>query len=410
MKTAKNLGLGLVCLVLASAALPAHSHAQVRFLATAGPGVFGGDGPVTKRSVERYSELLGFTPEQKDSAFTVFDGYSSAYQDAQKLRRSAMDDIRRSSEDTGDHTVFMEKAPKVESEFRSTAQRLEKSLFDDLKALVSPSQESTWPKVERMRRREVELKRGTLSGESVDLTEVIAGLKLSPDAMAPLAAPLDEYENELDHQLQAKAKAQADAPKFEPGKPMDIEAMKKQMAESQEAGMKVKEVNERTARKLEPLLPEDKRAAFKDAVRQRSFPQVYRTSHATKDIEAAIKLSDLTGSQRSQLADLKASYERQASPLNDAWAAAIQSSEASGQSGMTVDGMGGRMVLNVGDDPPALTDARKARRELDDATNEKLKGILTETQRDKLQRARTAETEDDAIGTFRSIMIRNEDR
>src|SRR5437899_6160361 len=230
MKLAKHVGgFGLAALVAAvgPAVFPQHAGAQMRFTATAGGGP--GGGQVSKRSMERYSELLGLSADQKESAMAIHEGYAASYQEAQKARRAAFEDMRRSSEDAGDNTVFMEKMPKIEKDFRDKSQKLEKGLFDDMRALLSGAQESKWVRVERMHRRETNLRGGGVSGAGVDLMDVVDGLKLPPEAMTPVPPVLEEYEKELDTQLQAKAKAASDGPVFEPGKPIDSEKMKKQM-------------------------------------------------------------------------------------------------------------------------------------------------------------------------------------
>jgi len=408
IRTVGGLSLAALMTMGATAFTSSPAQAQIKIAMTGTP--FGGsaDGQIAKRSVERYADLLDFSAEQKDSALTIHEGYAAAYEQAQKARRTAMSELRRSAEDTGDHTVFMEKMPAIEKDFRDKSSKLNKGFLDDLRGLVSPSQDANWVKVERMRRRETGLRAGGVSGEAVDLIDVVSGLKLPSDAMTPLSPTLDEYESELDHQLQAKAKAAAEAPTFEPGKGFDAEKMQARMKESREAGLKVKEVNERSARKIEPLLPEDKRDAFRSALKERSFPQVYRPSRAVKDMDAALKLDDLTPAQRASIQDIKASYRRDAGSLNDTWAAAITASEGEGQSGTVFGSDGSHFMMNMGDEPQSLVDARKARRELDEKTNDKVKGVLNQDQQAKLAKARASEPEEVMGGEMRSIMIRDD--
>jgi hypothetical protein len=359
------------------------AHAQIMVKATRSIGGGGAGSQVTKRSVEKYAELLGFSGEQKEAALAIHEGYSAAISDARAKRRAAMEEMRRASEDTGDHSVFMERMPKVEREYTDASQNLEKSLFSDLKLLLTEDQGERWPRVERSRRREVELRKGSMSGESVDLTEVVAGLRLDEPATTALAAPLEEYEVDLDRQLQARSRIEDDGVAFEPGKPLDMEKLREQMDKAREEGMKIKEVNERHARKIEGLLPEDHRSAFRDAVKHQSFPRVYRPARVTRDIDAALKFDDLDATQRQTLNELRESYARDAASLNDAWASAIEDAEKEGQTA-GMGGGGGRLVLSMGDEPQKLVDARKARRELDDKVREKINAALTEAQKSRL--------------------------
>src|SRR5262249_182376 len=102
IRTVGGLSLAALMTLCVPAFTPDVAQAQIKFSVTSslgGPS----DGQVSKRSVERYADVLGFSPEQKESALTIHEGYAAAYQQAQKARRTSMEDVRRSSEDTGDH-------------------------------------------------------------------------------------------------------------------------------------------------------------------------------------------------------------------------------------------------------------------------------------------------------------------
>jgi hypothetical protein len=376
------LGLIAAAGLFAGVATPALAQQATRIVMNMSDGPMGGGGAISKRSIERYAEVLGFGDEQKESALVIHEGYQAGMKDVARARSSAIEDINRSAQDSGDHSVFMEKMPTINKEFREKEVKLEKSLMDDLRALCSGgAQEGRWSKVERMRRREVELRRGSVSGEAMDLIEIVHNLKLAPDALAPIAAALDEYETEIDGQIKNRQKVQSDAPAFKPGEPPDMEAMKKSMADSREAGLKIKGVNERFAKRIEGALPEEKQAAFRKAARAAMFPQVYRRSPITRDLDKALALKDLTSEQRETLTGLKASYERDSRPINDAWASAIESSDKEDKnSGMMTGAGGGGMMIRMGDEAQAVKDARKARRDLDDKARQTIKNTLNEAQ------------------------------
>lgn len=375
--------LGLVLVAgLAGVAAPAVGQQPTRIVMNMTDGPMGGGGAISKKSVERYAEVLGFSDEQKETALVVHEGYQASMKDVAKAKSSAMEDVNRSAQDSGDHSIFMEKFPVINKEYREKEVKLEKSLMDDLKALCTgAAQEGKWGKVERMRRREVELRRGSVSGEAMDLVEIVHNLKLGGEAMTPIAAVLDEYETEMDGQIKNRQRVQADAATFKPGEAPDMDAMRKSMAESREAGLKIKGVNERFAKRIEGALPEEKRPAFRQAVRQATFPQVYRRSPITRDLDKALALNDLTSQQRETLSSLKASYERDARPVNEAWAAAIEATEKDDKnSGVVTGAGGGGMVIRMGDEAQGVKDARKARRDVDDKARKIIKETLNEGQ------------------------------
>jgi hypothetical protein len=374
---------------------------------------FGGGGAsqITRRSLERYAEVLGLTADQKEAAMAIHEGYTASYDQARKARRDAMEDLRRTAEDSDDRSVFMEKMPRIEKDWREQTTRLDQSLLADLRAMLNSSQENSWPAVERMRRRETTLRGGTLSGEAVDLVDAVHNLKVPSEIAATLTPVLDEYEASLDRMLVEKESRAKDAPAFEPGKPLDLDAMRKAMDDARESGKKIVALNEQTARKIEAMLPESQRGAFRDDVLRRSFPRVYRPTKASRDLEAALGMTDLDASQREALAGLRETFEREQASANAAWAKAIRDSEESGQQGGMAGMGGGRMMMSFGDEPEALKDARKARREVDDRAAERLRSILRPEQRERLPKAPPpGEEGGDGPGGEAVMMIRSEER
>jgi hypothetical protein len=367
-----------------------------------GGGGPGGASMIPKRSIEKYSKLLGLTAEQKEQALVIYSGYSAAMDSRRKAFTEAIDEVRRTSEDAGDHTVFLEKMPKIEQEHRETTKKLESDFFSDFKSILAGKQEESWGRVERARRREVGLAGGSLSGEAMDVTELAEGLKLEGDAARSLTQILDQYEMEMDRMLVAKAAKGGDSPAWSPGKPIDIEQLQEAMKKAREDGMKVRDVNREAARKIQDLLGDEQRATFANEVRKRTFPRVYRTPRVSKDLDAALKLSDLDASQREQIEQVKSTYGRDLEPVNASWAKAVEEAEASGQSG-SLGGGGSRMMMSMGDDPEALKEAKKARRELDEATSKKLRTILNDSQKERLPKP---DADEDGPGGGRVMMIR----
>jgi len=353
----------------------------------------GGDGPmgmVNRSSLERYSQILKLNDDQKDAAKTIHEGYTAAVRQASKDQQAAMEELRRSTDDSDDHTEFMQKMPEIQKKHREAVKKQETAFFGDLRALLTPAQEAACPKVERTRRREVGLPRGSLSGESMDLVDVVNGLKLDDKAAATLAETLDQYEIELDRQLAAREKALGQEEGWEPGKPIDVEKMQARMKASREAGALVQGVNQSYATRISGLLPEGSRSAFAEAVKKKSFPRVYRQSRFGKAVEAALKFEDLDSGQRQALQSLKDTYERDAAPLNESWANAVKDTEKSGDNGGTLSMPGGgqfKMAFSEGEEKGPLADARKARRDLDNRSMDRLKGLLSAGQRDKLPKA-----------------------
>jgi hypothetical protein len=384
--TASSFSRALLVSVAAAAglALAPAAYAQERPMTVTVRGTMGapaGGGMISKRSIERWGRMLSLSEEQKQALQSLHEGYQSAYQDAQKDLNAAMQEASRAFEETQDTSAFAEKVPPARKKFDERSRAAEASLLSDAKALLTADQEKLWPRVERTRRRELAARMSTITGDAVDLGQIVEDLKVTPDAA--LAQALEEYEVEADRGIAERLRLAKDAPSFEGGK-FDPDAVQKQMTEQREAGLKLKDINHRNARKIEPMLPEDKQEEFREAVKRQAFPQVYRPTLTSKWLEASQKMDDLDSDQRQTIAEIKSQYNRELASANEAWAAAIERTEAKPDSGGSLAGGGGMMVMRFGDDDPDLAAARKARRELDTRTQDKLKNLLRAEQREKL--------------------------
>ncbi len=382
--------MALAMVVACGLALPAQQVRAQQVFVTATQDIsgdpFGGGNRISKATVDGYAKKLNLNADQKASAMALHEGYDAAVTQANKEFQAGMEDMRKTAEETDDHTVFMEKMPKLRDTLNKKTKDLEKSFMSDLQALLSTEQQPNWTGVERQRRRETQLRPGSVSGEGVNLLDVVEGLKLPSDAQGKIAEPLSDYETDMDRALIAKQKVIDDLPPFEPGR-FDMEAFQERSKKMREAGIKVKEVNQSHQRKIEGLLPDDSKSKFADAVRKATYPQVYRQSRISRSIEAAAKFEDLNQGQKDSLATLKSSYDHDVAALNDKWASAIEEDEKNGGNGgeMAMPG-GGRMRVNFGeeDDKSPLAQARKARREFDDKTKGKLDFVLTKEQKERL--------------------------
>lgn len=369
---------------------------QTRVMVT--EGGMGGMGMRTSRlsnrNVDRYSEVLSLTAEQRDVARLLFEGYNEAYQGLANERRERTQAIMRSFQDTQDHTLLAEKMPEIQREFGERTERLEKDFFGDLRAILTSEQDAKFDRVDRLRRREVGVTRATLSGEGVDLTDIVSALSIPSDAAQSLAEPIEQYELAMDRALKERADVFEEAfGGLNRGSPTTIgpealERMAEMREKTREASARVRDINRQYARLIESQLPAELAAKFADEVKRRSFSQVYREPHIVKSLGAAKGFSDLTSDQRKTIEELTASYAREAAAINDRWATAVREHEESGSTGAMA--FGGMMVsMQMGDEPEALREARTARRQLDERTQERLAAALTESQRERLPKPGT---------------------
>lgn len=365
-----------------------------------GGGGFGGrmyDASVTSVDMDKYAKMLGLDKAQQEAVNMLHDAYSKEFAEQADKMRTKMEDMRQEAREAQDPSMWQQMGEEMQK-FRTVRTDMETSFFDDVKAVLTPAQAEKWPSIERLRRRESTIGRGLMSGERVDLVKVVDDLKLSDAAKAPLAQVLDQYSADLDRELVARNavydEAQNNFRDMFAGN-ADPSKMTKMFEDGRAAALKVRDVNTRFARQIEPLLPEDKRAAFSDEVRRESYPMIYRTSYANRVIEAAPKIDGLSAEQKQSIQTLSESFNREVATINKQMETAtveretsIKPEEIMGRFGMGGGGggggggrggFGGNMF-----DSEKMTELRTQRRELETNTVDKIKAILTEEQQAEL--------------------------
>lgn len=376
--------------LLATPGLTPQARAQemvfsARAVAGDGPGT-----PISGKSLERYGELLALDDAQNDEAKALFEGYAAQFRVASEAMRKGMREAQAEFSDSEDFQAFNKLMRKTMGEFGEAGDRLEKEFFSDLRQLLSAEQDKAWPRLERLRRRETGLRFGTLSGDRVDLTDVVHQLKVEVGAIDGLADALEQYEVDLDRALSERAKLMEEqrSDDDDEGDAImihDPAQMQERLQAMREVGMRIREVNQRHSRLIQAMLPEADSARLAQEFRRRAFPQVHRKTHAQRVLAAAAGFEDLTPEQKRALEEIREGYEREASAANDRWMDEIAKDEESGEGGAIM--LGGGQVMRMsfgGEEEGPLADARKARREVDRKLRDRVEGLLTPTQKERL--------------------------
>jgi hypothetical protein len=371
------------------AMLPAAAEAQQVMMLSSSVGAPGRSGPdIPRGSVDKYAELLGLDEGQREMALALHEGYVAAIRGARSEMQEGMREIRAEFEESRDPSVW-ERASAIQEAYANQSAKIEQGFFADLRSLLSDGQSAAWEKVERHRRREVGLRGGSLSGESVDLIALVDGLKLADGRTAELDEALEAYEAAMDRALAEKAEIlremEQDRPR--PGQPMafDAEQFQEMLRKGREAGQKVVDVNETYARRIKAAMAETHHASFDKAYRVAAFPEVYRETYGMRCLSAALGFEDLSADQRTAIAELKSSVERELEAINERHRQALVEQERNSEGGAVM--LGGammRMQFGEEDEGSPVGVARKEKRELDERARERLAKILRPEQVERL--------------------------
>lgn len=364
--------IGVACLAFAVATPAAFGQ-------FGGGGGFGGaEGPqVNREQLEDYANILGMDADQREIAQMMLEEYIDGVQTAMDTMREAAQKARQEFEETRDRSAF-ETLRELGEQTRERVSTLEAQLMTDLQTMLTPEQAEAWPKVEMAHRRATTLPRGLMSGERVDLFEIVKGLELEGDQASEAQVVLSDYELALDRALIARNQ------KFEEGlelfRERDFESLQSHFESARDASVRVRDTHRTFARRLEAIVPEEKQPAFATAVRQASFPTVYRQNRADRALQAAKGLEDLSSDQRERIEAIGLSTERRMVQVNRKLADTIESNELN----MTLRDMmrGGRRGNEDG-----TRDLFREKREVVDQTIEQVRAVLTDEQAAKIESA-----------------------
>lgn len=361
-----------------------------------GGGMFGGgramfDPSVSNEDMDKYGKLLNLSKAQQTAAKSLHDAYVQDYTAAAEKVRDEMDAIR---EDAREDPSRFQEIGDLMAKFRTKRAEMEKSFFNDVKATLTPEQQNQWPSIERLRRRETSMGRGMMSGERVDLIKIVDGLKLTAEQHKPVEPVLEQYSVDLDRELVARNEYQDKmqtgmrdlfGPNADPAK------AEKMITDGRAVANKLREVNKRYARQVENTLPDEAaKAKFQREVRKETYPQIYRGSRATRQIDEAMNLKSLSAEQKASIEEIKTRLDRDVAGVNQKMETAYEQREQTitaadimgrfGGGGGQGGGRGGRGGFGMVDSEE-LTTLRDQRDEMEKAAVDKVMAVLNEEQK-----------------------------
>lgn len=360
-----------------------------------GMGMGGGDFTpdlVTKRGVIGYSKVLGLDEEQKATALTLLEGTKTEYRKEMKAFQDKMKAMQNAAMEDQDWAGYQKEMPDLMATMMTKVKGLEKQFFEDLKSLCTPAQAGKWEDVERYRRREQFLKVGMVSGAAADVSAMLGQIGEVPEGNAEFREAILQYELDVDKPLrdferiqrQQEDQSKEAMEKWSKDPEGAMKEMNAMMEKLTTIGKDIRNLNRETIRKVSPLLSEDAQKKLRDAYDKRSFPRIYRESHAAVMIKSSLGLADLTEEQKTELTALREQYGRDAQAANERWAKIIEEEEE--KNGGTM----GRMMQSYqfmgggGDEESPEKTARKVRKELDERAEERVKALLTPGQLGKM--------------------------
>lgn len=181
----------------------------------------------------------------------------------------------------------------------------------NVKAQLSGDQSARWPRFERTLRREKELPKGELFGESVDLYSMFRSLRLPYEIEESVDPLIAAYEVDLDAALNARRQridSLQDGIK-EAMAAMDFEAGLSATDRIMATRVAVRQVQDAWIERIAEALPEPHSDTFRRNALERGYPKAFRPTAIPRLLESVRELPDLTDAQRSQLDAIEADFD-----------------------------------------------------------------------------------------------------
>lgn len=198
--------------------------------------------------------------------------------------------------------AFMAEVQGILDAWMETRELLGETFFETIQAALREEQVVDVPGLRHALRRRSLLPLGRLSGESIDITGIIAAIRLSPESEEALQHVLLAWEYELDSVLQQReafaARAQRAVVKIpQSGTGPVMAALRDRL----QASVRIRDLSLQAAASIMELLPGEPGAAFRNHWYRVMYHDLGRPSHAGRLLSAAAADPDLPDDTRANI-------------------------------------------------------------------------------------------------------------
>lgn len=323
------LGRLLIVAALLSAALLLPDGAA----AQGTPGIL--PNPISTHELKGYADRLKLSAQQRQAAEAIHDQYKQEFRALRQGEIAAfLKEMRSFESNIMPKREVMEAFMKKMDMLNGRIATLDGRLFDHLQTILTDEQMAMMPRVRmaRQRARYADNQMMWMTGRSVDLSEIVRPLDLTPEQQQALDPILSQYEGKLTSSMSKLYDATTgmmmkifDALEelgFAEKDMSDPETMQKFGEAMQqvwrdltmqaiEAAVAITELNQRTYRAIAPLLSDDTARTLRNAYYSQAFPEVgFALGNETARFDEALKLENLSSEQRETLAAARADLQQ----------------------------------------------------------------------------------------------------
>jgi uncharacterized protein (DUF2267 family) len=313
-KTSIKSLLFVASVAIASLCFPTPASAQMEYMAEAMRPAY------MTRDLVVFSEGLNLDDTQDVIIEAMFDSYDDDFQAGwaatqERLNRIA-DEIKKNPPTSSKETL--EPVLNALGDWLEEKRALDEGLLDNVQAILIDDQRQLWPGFNQRLYREKHMNRGRLSGESVDLFQIIRDSDLSQSAENAIFDNLEEYAVALDVTIRKRDRILRGNPKklFDNILSGNAKQDDSVVDDLIRARVEVRDLNDRYIEILASGLIGEDSENFRARALKRGYPRIYRRTPAQRIFRQAAENENYADDIIVQILQLEESYLQELLTIN----------------------------------------------------------------------------------------------
>lgn len=261
-----------------------------------------------RRDMQLFVDYLRLEDWQRPVIEVLLDDYQISFDAGTDACKNAMTELK--NEMIANPDQAMEIALRPIKAWETEKRQLRDVFIDNVKTQLSPLQMQRWANLERAMRREKELPRGELPGESMNIFATLYRMELSTEAINGIDPILATYEVVLDNALAARRKAmEKHQPKLQDAMvSRDYEAGLSGLRSIMTARATVCDSHFNAIEEIRTALPGETGDEFAQLILSAGFPDIFKRTSVDRLIDSVRVLDSLTDDQIAELDIIEAEY------------------------------------------------------------------------------------------------------
>jgi hypothetical protein len=324
-------------------------------------------------------EIIRLTDEMRARTARLGSGEDEAsvkaeYHEEMSRLRALLRDSASSRADLEQRAAAREDLRRLLEGWDARRRELRDGFGIGVAAILDDEQRARWPAIERSLQRQRWLGRGYLSGESVDLADVVRDQKLGAARGQSLAPILDEWERAVDEALAERESIVGSTrwPLQDAMEKEDFDTATTLLSREMQARRAVRDLNDSFADRMCAALAAGDAERLRAAVLERGFSRVFRKTSTRVTLERAAALEGLDPAIAQSVLALAAAYQRDLDPINQRMVIAVRAVEPD----LPVRSLQTRTGDRAGSAPDPRAAVTAERRALDDRYEAALESLL----------------------------------